>query len=181
VKSGEDARRLLQRHLSKRLTPLANQAVTGNTALADLFELWIGAKAVEDGVKPQSLSAYRAVWLKHGAAQLGSLRVTEFSTSTANAYLQSMGRTTQARRLRMILAGMFSLAVRFDALAVNPIREAKIVRATRKPARAATPAEFAEIRAAVKAYAAPEGWWRSGPPSAARVRGYACRHRWAPE
>jgi len=157
-KSIEDARRELHRQLSVRRAPLSNQAVTGKTTLADLFELWLEAKGAEDGVRPQTADAYRAVWQTHGAAQLGALRVGELPTSRANAHLQGMGRTTQAARLRMILAGMFSLAVRFDVLPVNPIREAKTVRTTRKPARAATPDEFVEIRAAVKAYAA-----RTGP------------------
>jgi integrase len=151
-KSIEDARRLLQRHLARRRAPLASGAVTAQTSLAELFELWVMAKGAEDGVRPQTADAYRAVWQTHGAVQLGALRVGELPTSRANAHLQAMGRTTQAARLRMILAGMFSLAVRFDVLATNPIREARTVRTVRTPARAATVAEFVEIRAAVKAY-----------------------------
>jgi integrase len=57
----------------------------------------------------------------------------------------------------MILSGMFGLAVRYDALAVNPIRETKTTRTTRKPTRAETPAEFTRIRAAVVAYANRKG------------------------
>jgi integrase len=158
VKSIEDARRELHRELAKRRAPLSNQAVTGKTSLAELFELWLESKAAEDGVRPQTADSYRAVWQKHGATQLGALRVGELPTSRANAHLRAMGRTTQAARLRMILAGMFSLAVRFDVLPVNPIKEAKTVRTARTPARAATAAEFVEIRAAVKAYAG-----RTGP------------------
>jgi integrase len=158
AKSIEDARRELHRELAKRRTPLSNQAVTGKTSLAELFEIWLEAKGAEDGVRPQIADTYRAVWEKHGAAQLGALRVTELPTSRANAHLQAMGRTAQAKPLRMILSGMFSLAVRFDVLPVNPIKETKTLRTARKPARAATEAEFVEIRAAVKAYAG-----RTGP------------------
>jgi integrase len=156
-KSVEDARRLLQRHLFQRRAPLSSQVVTDRTTLAELFELWLESKAAEDGVRPQTAEHYRAVWRTHGAAQLGALRVTELPTSRANAHLQKMGPTGQAARLRMILAGMFSLAVRFDVLAVNPIREAKTVKSTRTPARAAKAVEFEQIRAAVKAYAARPG------------------------
>jgi integrase len=58
-----------------------------------------------------------------------------------------MGRTTQAARLRMVLAGMFSLAVRSDVLAVNPIREARTVsRANMRQAlRAALPEHLAWV------------------------------------
>lgn len=159
-KSAEDARRALQRHLNARRAPLSGQLVTEKTALTDLFDLWIEAKAAEDGVLQQTVDQYRAVWKTHGAAQLGSLRVTELRTQSAHNYLQGMGATTQAKRLRTVLSGMFSMAVRFDVLPVNPIREAKPVKTTRKPARAATAAEFRQIRAAVQAYSTRKG---SGP------------------
>ena len=47
---------------------------------------------------------------------------------------------------------MFSMAVRFDVLAVNPIVEIKTAKVTRKPARVLTPAEFTAVRAAVTPY-----------------------------
>jgi integrase len=156
-KSVEDARRLLQRHLVTRRTPISAQVVTGRTTLCELFELWVEAKGSEDGVRPQTSDAYRAVWATHGAVQLGALRVTEVPTSRANAHLQAMGATGQAARLRMILVGMFSLAVRFDVLAVNPIRESRTLKAGRVPARAATAAEFEQIRSAVRIYAGSRG------------------------
>ena len=156
-KSAEDARRILQRHLVKRRAPLSGQSVTDRTTLAELFELWLESKVCEDGVRPQTAEQYRAIWNTHGAGHLGALRVTELPTSRANAHLQRMGPTRQAVRLRMIMAGMFSLTVRFDVLAVNPIREAKTVKTTRTPTRAAEAIEFEQIRAAVQAYAARRG------------------------
>ncbi|OBG72056.1 MULTISPECIES: tyrosine-type recombinase/integrase [unclassified Mycobacterium] len=159
-KSTEDARRVLQRHLQGRRAPMSGQIVTDRTTLAELFAIWIEAKAVVDGVSQQTVNQYRAVWDSHGAEQLGALRTGELSTSRANARLQSMGATTQAKRLRMILSGMYGLAVRYDVLAVNPIREARTVKTTRKAAKAATAAEFERVRAAVRAYVQREG---SGP------------------
>jgi integrase len=152
-KSAEDARRMLQRHLADRRSPLSGQAVTERTTLAELFELWREAKSAEDGVSDQTVEQYSAVWRTHGAGQLGELRVRELPTSRANAHLQAMGASTQAARLRMVLSGMFSLAVRHDVIAVNPIREAKAMRTVRKPVRAASAGDFERIRAAVTAYA----------------------------
>ena len=157
-RSAEDARRILQRHLAQRRTPLGHNQINDRTSLADLFELWIEAKAAEDGVSDQTLAQYRAVWRTHGFQQLGALRITELPTSRAHAHLQSMGAVTQAKRLRMILAGLCSLAVRYDVLAVNPVREAKPTKTTRKETRAATPEEFVRVRAAVRIYA-----HRTGP------------------
>jgi integrase len=144
---------MLQRHLQARRAPLdGGQIVTGRTTLGELFELWIEAKAAEDGVSGQTVEQYRQVWSTHGAKQLGALRVTELTTSQASKHLLAMGAVTQAKRVRMILSGMFGLAVRYDVLAINPIRETKTTRTTRKPTRAATPAEFTRIRAAAHAY-----------------------------
>jgi len=156
-KSTEDARRILQRHLAKRRAPLSGQSVTERTTLAELFDLWIEAKALVDGVSEQTAQAYRDVWRVHGAQQLGALRVTELATSSAHARLQAIGSATQAKRLRMILSGMYGLAVRYDVLPTNPIRETRTAKTARKPARAATPAEFERVRAAVRAYATRKG------------------------
>jgi integrase len=49
---------------------------------------------------------------------------------------------------------MFSLAVRFDVVAVNPIVEARPNKAAKRAVRAATPAEFRQIREAVTEYSA---------------------------
>jgi integrase len=125
--------------------------------LVELFEAWLEAIAAQDGVKPQTAERYRALWRTHGASQLGTLRVTELPTSRANAYLQSMGRDHPSQGLRMIPSGMCGLAVRYDVLPVNPIREARAVKTTKKPTRAATRAEFEHVRAAVMAYARREG------------------------
>lgn len=157
IKSAEDARRVLQRHLTQRRAPLHGQVVNDRTTLAELFDVWIEAKAAEDGVSDQTVSAYLQVWRKHGAGQLGALRIRELPTSRADAHLRTMGATTQARRLRMILVGMFALAVRFDVLTINPIREAKPAKTERKPVKALAADELARVRAAARSYAERKG------------------------
>lgn len=154
-KSAEDARRILQRHLIERRSPLSDQLVTDRTTLGELFEMWLSAKSSEDGIKAQTCGQYRQVWETHGADKLGSLRVIELPTSRANAHIQTIAVDTpsQAGNLRIILRGMFSMAVRFDVLPVNPIVETKTAKVRRKSARAMTPAEFEQVRAAVKEYA----------------------------
>ena len=84
----------------------------------------------------------------------------ELKTSRADKYIRTVP-TSRARTLRVILMGMFALAVREDVLAVNPIRE--VVRKKRQytPARALTSAEFAAVRSAVVAYREQK---KSGPP-----------------
>jgi len=149
----------LQQHLAERRAPLSDQLVTERTTLGELFEMWLAAKSFEDGVKAQTCGQYRQVWETHGAGRLGALRVAELPTSRANAHIQAVAVATpsQAGYLRIILRGMFSMAVRFDVLAVNPIVETKTAKLRRKPARAMTPVEFEQVRLAVKAYANRDG------------------------
>src|SRR5690606_21985376 len=80
-----------------------------------------------------------------------ALRVRELSTSRAERYLASLP-VSRARFLRVVLVGMFALAVRYDALTVNPIREVSRRSGKAAPARALTPEEFAQVRSAVLAY-----------------------------
>lgn len=165
-RSAEDARRKLQRHLADRRAPLAGQLVTQKTTLAELFELWIESKSKRKGgskpeIGPQTEGQYRACWRVHGAGPLGALRVTELPTSWADKHLQSIEAVSQAKRLRVILSGMFSLAVRYDVLAVNPLRETETLKPKRAPARAATPDEFDRIRAEVRTYTT--GHTKPGP------------------
>ncbi|MFN3003252.1 tyrosine-type recombinase/integrase [Mycolicibacterium wolinskyi] len=158
LKSAEDARRLLQRHLKDRRTPVVDQEINDKTTVSELFDVWILAKAAEDGVSPQTADQYRQVWAKHGAAQLGALRVAEVDPLRAQRHLQSMGPTTQAKRLRMILVGMFSLAVRFNVVAVNPIREARPTKSVPKTVtREIRPDDLVRVREAVRTYADREG------------------------
>ena len=80
--------------------------MTDRSTLSELFEIWLGAKSFEDGVKPQTIGQYRQVWTKHGADQLGALRVTELPTSRANTHIQAVaaGTPSQAAYLRIICA-----------------------------------------------------------------------------
>lgn len=158
-KSVEDARRMLQRHLKDRRAPIALQEITDKTTLSELFEVWVLAKANEGGVSPQTVDQYRQVWAKHGATQLGALRIREVDAPRAQRHLQNMGATTQAKRMRMILVGMFSTAVRFGVVTVNPIREAQPSKAVpRTVTREIQQDDLDRVRAAVRAYAD-----RSGP------------------
>ena len=160
-RSIEDAERALKRHLRERAAPLVRQAVSEKTTLVELFDLWIGRKAAEGDISPQTEAAYRQVWRTHGAEKLGALRVRELPTSRADAHLKGVPSVRQAQQLRVILRGMYSAAAAFDVVSVNPIVEARPRRAKKKPVRAASAGEYEQIRQAVTSYAAAT---MSGPP-----------------
>ena len=165
-RSYEDARRALQRHLTKRRAPMAGGVVTDKTTVGELYEVFMEAKTKsrresKPEIGPQTAEQYRACWRRYGAGPLGALRVTELSTSLVEKHLQSIGAVSQSKRMRIILMGMCSLAARYDVLPVNPVRETQTPKMERKPVRAATPAEYGRIRTAVRHYMQREG--KPGP------------------
>ena len=152
-KSREAARLALQQHLKVRRDPIAEQIVTDKTTLAELFEAWISGKVREGDIAPQTEESYRKVWRTHGVKQLGALRIRELPTSRADAHLKAMAAATQAKHLRIVLKGMFDLAVRFDVAATNPITGARGNKIAKGEVRAARAEEFARMRQAVADYA----------------------------
>lgn len=162
-KSAEDARRnLTARIVAELAAGTGAGVVNGKTTLDDLFETWVADKVAQGSLSPQSEMQYRRVWRGHGSEHLGALRIAELTTSRADGHLKTMP-PRQSSLLRTILVGMFSMAVRFDMLHHNPIREAQSApRGERKPVRALTAVELEQVRQAVKAYVTPSG--RSGPP-----------------
>ncbi|BBZ64970.1 putative phage integrase [Mycolicibacterium insubricum] len=160
-KSPEDARRELKRRIAAELAAGEPTGVVNHkTTLGGLFEAWISGKVTEAGLKPQTEQHYRDAWRVHSADQIGELRITELTTARADTHLKNMpasaGRTT-----RVVLVGMYGLAARHDAVKVSPIRETRLPKHERKPARAITGMELEQVRQAVKVYATPTG--RGGP------------------
>jgi len=152
-RSAEAAERNLKRHLKERTTPLGDRRVNETTTLAELFEIWVGVKVAEDGLKQQSVTIYRQAWTAYGVEQVGALRVRELHTDKADVVLKAVPVRSGAVTLRKVLKGMFTLAVRFGVVAVNPIDGARPATAPKKePVRAVTPAEYAAVVAAVVAY-----------------------------
>lgn len=169
-KSAEDARRELKRRIKAELeagepTGVINQ----RTTLSELFEAWIEAKVTEDGLKPQTAQHYRDVWRLHSDDQIGALRIGELTTSRADAHLKALP-ASAGRFTRIILGGMFGLAARHDVLKASPIRETRLAKAVKKPARALTAMELEEVRQAVRVFSTPTG--RGGPPRGVMLPAY---------
>ncbi|WP_063129355.1 site-specific integrase [Nocardia fusca] len=150
-RSDEDARRNLLRELRSRSAPVTAAAlVTDKTTLSELFAIWLATKKI----KRQSVTQYRRGWERNADKQIGALRIREFPTSRGEAHLKIISARSAAsgKQLRTILVGMFGLAVRYDVIKVNPIRETETVQVSTADARAATPAEFIAIRAAIREF-----------------------------
>jgi integrase len=156
-KSAEDAWRELKRRIAAELAAGEPTGVINRrTTLSELFDAWIPTKVAEDRIGERTATLYRDTWRLHGDQQLGELRIRELSTSRADAHLKALP-SSVAIYMRIILSGMYSLAVRFDVIAHNPIRETKTAKAEKKPARALTGMEFEQVRRAVETFCGHKG------------------------
>ncbi|WP_100485990.1 tyrosine-type recombinase/integrase [Mycobacteroides abscessus] len=151
-KSAEDARRILAARITAELAAGPGMGtVNGKMTLAELFEAWMPAKIAEDGIGGRTQTLYRGTWRLHGEDQLGALRITELTTSRADAHLKSLPQSPGIY-MRIILMGMYNLAARFDVVKHNPIRETKTPKVEREKARALTTMELERVRQAVKTF-----------------------------
>lgn len=151
-KSAEDARRNLNARITAELAAgPGTGSVNAKMTLDELFEVWMPTKVSEDGIGGRTQTLYRDTWRLHGKDQLGALRITELSTSRADAHLKSLPQSPGIY-MRIILVGMYNLAARFDVVKHNPIRETKTPKVEREKARALTAMDLNQVRQAVKTF-----------------------------
>ena len=112
-------------------------------------------KVTEDRIGERTATLYRDTWRLHGNSSVRS-ESRKASTSRADSYLKALP-PAPATYMRIILSGMYSLAVRFDVMGHNPIRETRTAKHDRKPARALTAMEFEQVRLAVKSFCEHKG------------------------
>ncbi|MFL0243408.1 tyrosine-type recombinase/integrase [Mycobacterium sp. SMC-17] len=168
-KSAEDARRELKRRIQTELEAGEPTGVINRcTTLSELFQAWVPVKVAEDRIGERTETIYRDAWRLHGEEQLGALRIAELTTSRADAHLKALP-TSAATYMRIILVGMYGLAVRFDCCRHNPIRETKTAKVERKRVRALTAIEFEQVRHAVRAFCDRKG---PGPRRAPMLPAY---------
>ncbi|MBF6178571.1 tyrosine-type recombinase/integrase [Nocardia otitidiscaviarum] len=121
----------------KQYTGRARGKVTRDTRLTVLMDVWLDEVNRDDGVGQQSYDRYKgeidasvdkrankdAVKLRPA---LGNLRVWEADTGRLDEHIQSIvaaGLKSKARLHKVILTGVMGVAVRYGALAENPVRD----------------------------------------------------------
>ena len=142
----------LQERLAHR-RPLGFRGAEPNMTVQELGEYWMrrrreearapstGDRCVEDDglVSLQTLAGYQAALSRIINPRLGGLRLIEARTGVVDEALTRVdlsGRTT--RVARSVLAQMFAMAVRHDALTANPMREVRHAPRRRRAVQALT-------------------------------------------
>ena len=134
-----EAEQALQQRLAQR-RPLGFRGAEPNMTVQELGEYWMrrrleearapatkGRRDADEGaVSLQTLAGYQHALSRIINPRLGGLRLSEARTGVVDEALAQVdlsGRTT--RVARSVLAQMFAMAVRHDALTANPMREVR--------------------------------------------------------
>ncbi len=129
------AERALREKLVDRATP-TQQGITAATTIAALAALWLEYLRDEGRIEATTISEYERVLTKVVIPELGGLRLREVTTSRLDLFLVRLRAKSASRQLKtkVVMGAMLGMAVRHDALAVNPVQQtSRIIGRSRRP------------------------------------------------
>lgn len=143
--SGAAARRALNEHLGKRVTP--GGQLTPESSLTEAVEGWLDEAGRKGRVRAGTLRVYRTAW-KSVSALIGQLRLVEVGAGVLTRALDELNQVSpgQVRNGLVVTRHGLSYAVRAGALVSNPAREVELPPRTRREVRALTVEEETELR-----------------------------------
>lgn len=110
-----------------------DELLTPESSLRALAKQWYAEKAAE-GLKQGSLWTYKGSIDGHVVPELGDVRLYEATVPRIDRYLKALTRSSgpgTAQTARVVLTGMFALAVRHGAMKANPVTATAAVRTKR--------------------------------------------------
>lgn len=154
---GAAAERELITHLVERVPP-SDTIITADTTMAELWTCY--RQHLVDRKRSSNTLLRNDINAKHICKGLGGVRVREMQqTQRAEEFIRRVEKENgpgAAKSVRTTLTGMMSMAVRYGALTVNPIRETLPANTGgRKPARSLEPTEAKAILQGVTSSTAP--------------------------
>ena len=155
------AERALREILADRAT-LAGELITAETRLSALAELWLARLDSEGRIEATTLNEYRRVLDNLVLPPLGGLRLREVTTGRLDRLLLKLREQSinRQRKAKVVLGSMLDLAVRHDAIPLNPARNTSRIHRPKQETKALRVEDLTEIRAAVRRWVNQE---RPGP------------------
>ncbi|MFT4088164.1 MAG: tyrosine-type recombinase/integrase [Gordonia sp. (in: high G+C Gram-positive bacteria)] len=125
------------------------------TTVEELGEAWLQSRIDEKKIRPQSIDRYRTNLRHDIIPALGGYRMRELTAARCERFLRSLtpGSSKEAAK---VLRLMLDMAVRHDAIRVNPARQAKIAEQPDRVVEVITVAQVADIRNRVALWLAGE-------------------------
>ncbi|MGH8828726.1 MAG: tyrosine-type recombinase/integrase [Jiangellaceae bacterium] len=157
--SNKEAERNLKQVLSRRPSHVASGEITGDSSFATLVEVWLEDLDLENKLAPSTRALYERNMRQLVMPAFEHYVLREITVRKVDQFIKTLATTksySMAKQARTVLSLTFGLAVRYDAVAKNPVRDTTRLRKPPTQAMALTAAQVEAIRAAV-------GGWRRGP------------------
>lgn len=149
-RTGAEAERNLTSYLVERSAP-STEELTPESRISALWEAY-EAHLVEERRAIRTMERYRYV-STYVLKGLGGYRIREITTQRLDAFIRALKTNhgpSVAKSARVILSGMFSLAVRYGAARMNPVRDVGTIKMESKAARALSADELRGVLDAMR-------------------------------
>lgn len=156
------AERALREKLTHRAPP-THESISRQIPLRDLAVLWLTFLRTEGRLEATTINEYERLLSGAVLPHLGDLRLRELSTSRVDAFIVGLAgvSASRQRKAKVVLGAMLDMAVRHDALIVNPVRQTSRLRRPKTETRSLTLAEVGRLRTALRQSKTED---RPGPP-----------------
>lgn len=159
------AERALKAVLATRASHVAAGELTADSSFAKLVEVWLADLDLEGKVVQSTRALYERNMRQLVMPAFGHFTLREITVRKVDQFIKSLAAKrsySYAKQARTVLSLAFGLAVRYDAIAKNPVRDT--VRLSKPPSQALalTSTQVDAIRIAVRIWRRGEGV--PGPP-----------------
>lgn len=145
------AERALRQALVERSAPTGD-LITADMRLAELADVWLEFLVAEERIEQTTINEYARVLRSIVLPKLGGLRIQEASTGRLDRFIIGVRNHSESRqrKAKVVLGAMLDMAVRHDAIAVNPVRTTARLSRTKQDTRALTAEDLRAVRLAVR-------------------------------
>jgi integrase len=157
--TNKEAERNLKKVLSQRPSHVASGELTGDTSFGKLVEVWLEDLDLENKLAPSTRALYERNMRQLVMPAFEHCVLREITVRKVDQFIKTLATTksySMAKQARTVLSLAFGLAVRYDAVVKNPVRDTTRLRRPPSQAVALTAKQVDAIRAAVRG-------WRRGP------------------
>lgn len=136
-----------------KLTDASGVELAGSTLIRSLADAWLSEVESSQRTR-QTVEQYRWLVEHKIVPAMGELSIAEVTVSRATNVLNTIIVETPGlgRLCKVVLTGMFDMAVRHDARRTSPIRQVKISTPRKKPVRALSVEEVRTLRRGIHAW-----------------------------
>lgn len=164
--SRTDAEHRLKQKLATRPQFSARgHTLTADSSFGDLVTMWLDDLDLENALAPSTRSLYERNMRQIVLPAFEHFLLREITVARVETYLKTLAARrsySYAKQAKTVLNLALGLAVRYEAIPKNPVRDIKRMKKPPSEAVALTLAEVADVRAAARSWRRGSGL--SGPP-----------------